>query len=205
MHVILAVWEETSISCPDTWRTTTGCTMESKPKQRHRATSRIKRLAKVASKETDGRSAGLRDEDDLPETVKTPDTQTSCVVQDVEAVQDTTVDHDSDSKAETSRKRGRKSRSSSRRPPTTLGLDSDDEEYVVEEDEGRARKSSKRKTATKASGRGPEEARTCPHCQKVCSTKYGLKYHLGTSKTDPALQICISLHHQTQTCETVNL
>jgi len=166
--------------------------MESKPKQQRRdraTTSRRNRLAKVASKETDGRNAGSRDEDEFPETIL----QTSG---DVSAVQDTVDHHDrgdstaenSDSRdAESSRKRGRGSRSSRRRRPpiTTLVLDSD-AESVVEEDEGTARKS-KRKSATKSPGRGPEETRTCPHCQKVCSTKYGLKYHLGRSKSEPAL------------------
>lgn len=28
-------------------------------------------------------------------------------------------------------------------------------------------------------GRGPADTRTCPHCNKVMSTKMGLKYHIG--------------------------
>jgi len=37
----------------------------------------------------------------------------------------------------------------------------------------------KRKAASKSKGRGPESERTCPHCDQVCSSKSGLKYHVG--------------------------
>ena len=207
MHIICARWpgschSDAIISSPWTLPTTTRFMMESNPKEHYRATPPQDGLAEAATNRKDEAGAGSaapRDEDrPRPETVrgsrkpvtnkkttkrtlKKPSTQTSHAVRDVHAVQDTT-NHDSDSKPENCRKRRRGSRSSPRKPKTTMVLDSD-EEYA--DDDGTARKT-KRKNATKAPGRGPEEARTCPHCQKVCSTKYGLKYHLGMSKTGPA-------------------
>jgi hypothetical protein len=70
-----------------------------------------------------------------------------------------------------------------------------DEDYIGG-DEGKAQK--KKKTSTKSPGRGPEEDRICPHCQKVCSTKHGLKYHLGKSMLFASILIMVPWDLQAQ-------
>lgn len=47
------------------------------------------------------------------------------------------------------------------------------------EEEEEARKPPPAKKRKGGKGRGPAEERTCPHCDQVCSTKSGLKYHIG--------------------------
>lgn len=69
----------------------------------------------------------------------------------------------------------------SRRPPPKKRHFSDTDDSS--DDEGVARKPpppKRRKSASNNNGRGPVSERTCPHCDQVCSSKAGLKYHVGT-------------------------
>jgi hypothetical protein len=78
-----------------------------------------------------------------------------------------------------SKKKMTRDRASRRRQSVNLVVKDDEDYYDVERENANRKK--KQKTSTKGLGRGPEEIRTCPHCQKLCSTKHGLKYHLGKS------------------------
>jgi hypothetical protein len=55
------------------------------------------------------------------------------------------------------------------------------EDEEEEEETSRPRKRGRPlKSESKTKSRGPKVNRTCPHCDKLCSTAYGLRYHLGT-------------------------
>lgn len=63
----------------------------------------------------------------------------------------------------------------------------DDVDAVGDDGSREYGKASTGNTSNRAStGRGPEKDRTCPHCEKIMSTKAGLKYHLGKFSRFPA-------------------
>jgi len=71
-----------------------------------------------------------------------------------------------------------KKRISSRAMLDEESTDSEEEEPVIRH------APKKRKKVANAKGRGPPSERTCPHCDQVCSSKAGLKYHVGKNKKD---------------------
>lgn len=66
-----------------------------------------------------------------------------------------------------------------RAPPKKRHRQAADDEAESNEVEVSGKPSKKRKAASKDKGRGPASERTCPHCDQVCSSKTGLKYHVG--------------------------
>lgn len=63
----------------------------------------------------------------------------------------------------------------SRPPPKKRQLDDDESSIESPEKPPPAKKPK----GSKPKNRGPVEERTCPHCNQVCVSKGGLKYHVG--------------------------